>query len=107
MIDALEPILQQQLVPEWSRVVVYVTDTTPEFNQGKTDRKLHVSIMPKDKAIAWEMSFDSEAGRMLAARFRESQEKVNTTWIVASTAENEILATECVVYQFRGEPASA
>jgi len=79
--------------------VVYVTDTSPEMKQGKTDMPVMAWLMAKADAIKDEMRRGSPASLTLAAKMRETQAPYNF-WIIASDAANNIQICECVAVPF-------
>lgn len=109
IIDEIEPWLEAQPPRQWNQFVIYVTDTTPEYERGETDQRTHARIMRKSEAIAYECSAEkrtgSKASSELAKKFRTSQ-KANKVWIVASSADNDVQAVECEVHALANGGAS-
>ena len=102
-IDEVEPWLESQAPRKWNDVVIYVTDTTPEFERGETDQKTHARLMPKAEAVKWERKNGTAASRRLAQKFLEPQ-KPNRVWVVASDARNNLNVVECDVHALQQGP---
>jgi len=100
LIDEIEPWLERQPPRKWNNFVVYVTDTTLEFERGEAEQKTSARVMPKVEAIEWER----RSGAPAIVEKLKCPQSASKVWIIASDAKNNINIVECEIFQLAVGP---